>query len=242
MRKAERLFQLVNLIRVHQPVTAATLAERLGVSVRSIYRYIDDLSLSGIPLYGEAGVGYALHEHFELPPLSLSAAELQALQFAVALARQSAGRQLGEAAASLQAKLEAALSPGALAHEPARLRAMAAPLSCAQQQRWDQLMQAIEAGLWLRLSYRREDGRRSFRRVLPLGLFYWRPQWTVGAWCGLRQQFRDFRLDRIETLEPCEAIPGATAPGLEQYLAQRQAEANAWAQSQAESAKVRAPH
>ncbi|MEE1920209.1 HTH domain-containing protein, partial [Pseudomonas asiatica] len=69
MRKADRLFQLVNLIRVHQPISAERLASRIGVSVRSIYRYIDDLSFSGIPIYGTAGVGYALDADFEMPPL-----------------------------------------------------------------------------------------------------------------------------------------------------------------------------
>ena len=75
MRKADRLFQLVNLIRVRQPVTAAVLAAELGLSVRSIYRYVDDLSVAGIPVYGEAGIGYRLDPAFELPPLSLDAAE-----------------------------------------------------------------------------------------------------------------------------------------------------------------------
>jgi len=72
MRKADRLFQLTNLIRARQPVTAHQLAEELGVSVRSIYRYIDDLSVSGIPVYGIAGEGYRLYEGFELPPLNLT--------------------------------------------------------------------------------------------------------------------------------------------------------------------------
>ena len=83
MRKADRLFQLVNLIRVHQPVTAAFLAERLEVSVRTVYRYIDDISASGIPVYGEAGRGYTLSEGFELPPLTLSDDELEALTLSV---------------------------------------------------------------------------------------------------------------------------------------------------------------
>ena len=85
MRKAERLFQLVNLIRAQQPITAEQLAQRIGVSVRTIYRYIDDLSLSGIALYGEPGRGYSLQDGFELPPLTLSQDEIAALLLGVEL-------------------------------------------------------------------------------------------------------------------------------------------------------------
>jgi predicted DNA-binding transcriptional regulator YafY len=79
VRKSDRLFQLTNLLRAHQPLTARELATRLCVSERTIYRYIDDLSLAGIPVYGEAGLGYRLSEGFEMAPLQLSATELEAL-------------------------------------------------------------------------------------------------------------------------------------------------------------------
>ncbi|EIK45896.1 helix-turn-helix type 11 domain-containing protein [Cellvibrio sp. BR] len=87
MRKANRLFQLVNLIRRQQPVSAAKLAEQLQVSVRSIYRYINDLSVTGVPVYAEPGLGYRLQPGLELPPLHLSPEELDALQLAVSFYR-----------------------------------------------------------------------------------------------------------------------------------------------------------
>ncbi|WP_444939344.1 helix-turn-helix transcriptional regulator [Microbulbifer sp. JMSA002] len=75
MRKSDRLFQLANILRAHQPITAKELAEKLSVSERTIYRYMDDLSVSGIPVYGETGVGYRLSNGFELPPLQLTQEE-----------------------------------------------------------------------------------------------------------------------------------------------------------------------
>lgn len=107
MRKANRLFQLVNLIRVHQPITAQQLAERMEVSVPSIYRYMDDLSVSGIPIYGEPGRGYALLDNFELPPLTLNTDELEALTLGVEMLPNATGSELAGAAKTLLSKIEA---------------------------------------------------------------------------------------------------------------------------------------
>lgn len=94
MRKADRLFQVVNLIRTHQPITAQQLAERIGVSVRTIYRYIVDISITGIPVYGESGIGYLMDEDFELPPLTLNQDELAALMLGVEMLSRATGSTL----------------------------------------------------------------------------------------------------------------------------------------------------
>ncbi len=109
MRKADRLFQLVNLIRIHQPISAERLASRIGVSVRSIYRYIDDLSFSGIPIYGTTGVGYALDADFEMPPLTLNRLELDALMLGMEMLSASADNDLSAAARMLLSKISASL-------------------------------------------------------------------------------------------------------------------------------------
>lgn len=109
VRKSDRLFQLTNLLRAHQPLTARDLATRLCVSERTIYRYIDDLSLAGIPVYGEAGLGYRLSEGFEMAPLQLSAAELEALITGVNLVAVLTGKGMADPARALLAKIEAAL-------------------------------------------------------------------------------------------------------------------------------------
>ena len=79
MRRADRLFQIVQHLRGGRLVTARMLAERLEVSERTIYRDIADLQSTGVPIDGEAGVGYLLREGFDLPPLMFSRDEIVAL-------------------------------------------------------------------------------------------------------------------------------------------------------------------
>ncbi|UYC12306.1 YafY family protein [Xanthomonas sp. CFBP 8445] len=224
MRKAERLFQLVNLIRVRQPVTAAVLATELGLSVRSIYRYLDDLSLGGIPVYGEAGIGYRLDPAFALPPLALSGEEVEALQLAVEMLACSGGGQLQPAARSLLHKLQAALPmPAAVPRVARALRAAPVALPC-----WQALHAATAQRRSVRLRYRSLQGETSERAVLPLGLFHWGQHWTLGSWCGLRAAYRDFRLDRIEAVQPCATpLPVPAHVALDAYLQHQRV---AWAQ------------
>lgn len=226
MRKSDRLFQLTNLLRAHQPLTATALAERLGVSERTIYRYMDDLSLAGIPVYGEAGVGYRLSEGFELPPLQLCAAELEALITGVNLVTVLTGKGLADPALSLLAKIEAALPAGRPASLVARsVRVPDYRRASAEYGRWDQLHGAIAAGDWLTIDYGAASGQQTRRLVYPLGLFYWGGRWTLGAWCTLRQGYRDFRIDRIEAQAPvpdCDDPPAWVS--LAHYLDERRAE------------------
>lgn len=225
MRKSDRLFQVVNLVRVHQPITAAKLAERLGVSVRTIYRYIDDLSLSGIPIYGEAGVGYALHKDFELPPLSLNGGELEALGVAVELLSKSAGHELAQYAHSLLAKIDAALP---LPRTRPTEQAVFSPFELQHpdaKRHWDQLRNAIHGRQAVRATYTSLTGTVSDRTLFPLGLFHWGGKWTVGSWCVLREDYRDFRVDLIRQLVPLpEAVQRPVQVSLAAYMA-RQAQA-----------------
>lgn len=200
MRKADRLFQIVNLVRAHQPISAANLAKRLNVSVRTIYRYIDDISASGIPIYGETGLGYALLQDFELPPLSLTCNEMEALILSVSMLSRSVGDQCSAAAQSLLAKIQAASPSIPHIHTPLIARSLAArPIHLGD---WDTLHKAIQMRHTYRITYQSITGDRSVRVILPLGLFYWGGKWTVGTWCFLRNAFREFRLDLIEQITP----------------------------------------
>lgn len=222
MRKADRLFQLVNLIRVHHPVTAAQLAARLEVSVRTIYRYIDDISASGIPVYGEAGRGYTLSEGFELPPLTLSDDELEALTLSVDMLSRAAGLELSCAARSLLAKINAVVPAAKRPAVTPQLQSLASGLAPEQMRHWDRLRRAIRQGEALQLDYLSLSGEHSQRTVWPLGLFYWGGKWTLGTWCYLRQDYRDFRVDTIQRLEPAANVaPPAAEINLDHYTRQR---------------------
>lgn len=202
MRKSDRLFQLTNLLRTHQPITAKRLAEKLSVSERTIYRYIDDLSLSGIPIYGEVGLGYKLSEGYELPPLQLSPNELEALVSGVNFIAALTGKNLADSAHSLLAKIEAVLPNGvtAVSYEERAIKIPGSRRGTVEYEIWDKVHSAIESESWIDISYEAESGNITQRVVFPLGLFYWGGKWTIGCWCSLRSCYRDFRVDRITEL------------------------------------------
>lgn len=197
VRKADRLFQIINLIRVHQPITANDLAARLGVSTRTIYRYVDDLSLSGIPIYGEPGVGYAVHKNFELPPLALNASELEILILSLDMLSTSVGGEAQATAQALLAKIEAAVPSGSRATSTKRIFSMVATPQAEQGECWEALRTAIGLTAAVQISYLSLRNETTTRQVLPLGLFYWGGKWTAGVWCCARKAYRDFRVDRI---------------------------------------------
>lgn len=202
MRRADRLFQIVQLVRGRRLSTAEYIGARLEVSVRTVYRDIADLQRQGVPIEGEAGVGYRMRAGFDLPPLMFSREEAQAIVAAVRLAQPRLD-------AALAAQAETALSK-ILAVLPAAARAAAESLAVyapavgpdePTRRRLERLRRAAEARQVVRLGYLDLKGGRSERRVRPLGSFYWGAVWTLAAWCELRQGFRSFRVDRIEVLE-----------------------------------------
>lgn len=198
MRRADRLFLLIHALRGRRVVTARRLAELLEVSERTIYRDVRDLQLSGIPIEGEAGVGYALRRGSDIPPLMFTRDELEALVVGARMVETWTGERIARAGRRALTKIEAVL-PDDLKRRTESSRVFAPPVArhAAVAQRLDQLHAAIGARLVVELDYRREDGQASLRAVRPLCLAYWGALWTLGAWCELRSDFRNFRLDRI---------------------------------------------
>jgi predicted DNA-binding transcriptional regulator YafY len=201
MRRAERLFQLVQLIRGRRLSTAAFLAQRLEVSERTVYRDVADLMAQGVPIEGEAGVGYRMNTGFDLPPLMFTNEEAQALVASVRLAQPRLDAALGRHAEGALSKILAVLPPAARAAAES-LAVYAPPVGPdeATRQRLEAVRIAAEARHKLALSYLDLKERRSERVVRPLGCFYWGSVWTVAAWCESRVGFRSFRVDRIEQL------------------------------------------
>lgn len=201
MRRADRLFEIVHHLRGRRLTTAAQLAEWLEVSERTIYRDIADLLASGIPIDGEAGVGYRLQPHFELPPLMFTHNEIDALVAGARLIESWGGATLASGARSAIAKISAVLPPDKRRTlESTPVHAPNFFINEKMSHHMDELRRAINESRYAEMSYEDIENKASNRRVRSLGLFYWGDRWTLGAWCELRQDFRSFRLDRISHL------------------------------------------
>ena len=199
MRRADRLFQIVQLLRRRRTVvTAAQIADRLEISERTVYRDIRDLIQAGTPIDGEAGVGYRLQPGYDLPPLMFDREEIQALVLGARIVAQFGDPALARASESILSKvagvlpkeLEPLLADTRLFVPKTRsgTRASAA-LAVARE--------ALVAQRRLHVKYASEKGEETERTIRPLGLFFWGKTWTLAAWCEMRTGFRNFRLDRI---------------------------------------------
>jgi predicted DNA-binding transcriptional regulator YafY len=220
MRRADRLFLIIHALRGRRTALAARrLAETLSVSLRTIYRDVADLQLSGVPIEGEAGIGYMLRKGADIPPLMFTAEELEALVVGTRFVRAFAGARLAGGAQAALLKIEAVLPP------ELRQRAMRSRIFAPA--RWyeggsgmiDSLHEAIAAHRVLRVDYLDGEQRSSLREVEPLCLAFWGRAWTLGAWCRLRTDFRNFRPDRIASFEPTGEVFAETPErGLDAYL------------------------
>lgn len=200
-RRADRLFALLQQLRGGKVWTAQKLAEALEVSERTIYRDIADLQANAVPIDGAAGVGYRLQPGFELPPLMFTRDEIEALVIGARLARAVVGDALVPSIDRALAKIETVL-PKERRRDLQRPKVFApAPVvEKAVQDTLHQLRMAIDTRHVAHVRYTREDGEQSERDLLPLGLYFWGKTWTLVAWCEMRDDFRHFRLDRINAL------------------------------------------
>ncbi|MDH5180077.1 MAG: YafY family transcriptional regulator [Gammaproteobacteria bacterium] len=198
MRRADRLFQIIQYLRTRRITTAQWLAEQLEVSERTIYRDISDLTASGVPIEGEAGIGYVLRKGFDLPPLMFTEEELAALTLGAQIVKSWADPQLAGAAQNILSKVELVL-PDALKDKLNNSRLFSPMVRLAPETAYTlaMLRQAAAANQKISFGYTRADGNTSQRTVWPLGLFFWGSVWTLAAWCELRGALRNFRIDRI---------------------------------------------
>lgn len=202
MRPADRLFRIIQLMRAKgRAMTAAEIAGEMEVAPRTIYRDMEHLIASGAPIDGERGVGYLLREAFDAPPLTFTYEQLEALAFGVRAVRMLGDPTLAQAGREALDKIERQLPP----EHAERLRA--APLfafrSSWQPQppaRLGDIRKAIAERRKLTIGYRSLSEDTTSRTVWPLGLSVFGHLWLMTSWCELRNDFRDFRLDRIEAL------------------------------------------
>lgn len=198
VRRADRLFEIIQLLRRKPTVRAREIAEVLEVSERTIYRDVRDLMASGVPIEGEAGVGYALMPGFDLPPLMFKEQEIEALVLGARIVESWADRELAAAAADAIAKIEAVIPQG-LREYMARTALLAPGTHFMEPLSFDfaDLRRAVRSQLKVHFLYQDVLQRPSERTVRPLSLAYFGPVWVLAAWCELREDFRTFRLDRI---------------------------------------------
>jgi predicted DNA-binding transcriptional regulator YafY len=221
VRPADRLFQIVLLLSRGRVLTAHALAGRLRVSVRTVYRDIQDLVQSGVPVEGEPGVGYCLRSGYQVPPMMFDPEELQALVFGAGVARAWGDAEMADAADRILAKIEGVL--------PAHLRPrLNAPHLVVPEARMSEaaiavlhtVRDAINRRRRITLDYRDVSSASTRRTVWPLALAYWGASWTLGAWCELRGDFRNFRIDRVAGIRllPAE-FPDEPGKRLKDYYA-----------------------
>lgn len=221
MRKATRLFEILTLLRGRRTaVTAESLAQDLEVSVRTVYRDVAGLQASGVPIDGEAGVGYWLRPGFHMPPLMFDAEELLALLVGGQMVEAFTDPELGEAAIRARNKILAILPDDLSA------RASAQPYRVPVRERDNELRarhgilrRASETRQKLKVMYTDKEGGATQRTIWPMGLMGWGDVWTLLAWCELRQDYRNFRFDRMGAVtQTGETFPAHPERSLAHYL------------------------
>ncbi|MEJ1967207.1 MAG: YafY family protein [Rhizomicrobium sp.] len=200
MRRAERLFQIIQILRrsKRHPIRAGDIAGELEISLRTVYRDIAQLLAERVPIRGEAGIGYVLEDGFDMPPLMLTADEIEAAMLGAQWVMGRGDAALARAARDLVAKIGAVVPP--------HLRPLALD-STLVSPNWTRIVSdsvdmarvraAIHAQTKIALLYGDEQGRQTERTIWPIAVSYWDTVRVVVAWCELRNGFRSFRTDRV---------------------------------------------
>ncbi len=206
MRKADRLFEIIQILRrSKRPVTADAIAAELETSKRSVYRDISALLAQRVPIRGEAGVGYVLDRGLDMPPLMLTTDEIEAAVLGAQWVIARGEPELSKAAHNLLAKIEASV--------PDRLRPYIEEPAVRVPKAWNRapdaidlarLRDAIRTGRKILLNYRDAEGRDTRRVIWPIVVGYFETTRIVAAWCETRKDFRSFRSDRIITADILE--------------------------------------
>ena len=221
MRRAERLFRLVRELRSRNISRAEDLAATFEISVRTVYRDIAHLQASGLPIEGEAGVGYILRPGFDLPALTFTFEQIDALAVGLSFVEAAGDASLSLAAKEVRAKLQAALP------EPDQRKLDQAPFFASRRHgpadpKLRTIREAIREARILRLRYGDAADTFTDRRVRPLAIWAFTDGWLFAAWCEFRDDFRAFRLDRISMIEAtCDHFAHEPDKSLKAYLSSK---------------------
>lgn len=199
MRRSDRLFDIIQRLRpASRPTTATTLAEALEVTPRTVYRDIAALQARRVPIEGAPGIGYVLRKSFNLPPLNFTIDEIEAIAVGARMVHRLKDPKLQEAAQSVLAKVTVAV-PERLRPHIADAQIYVSPGMTAEAQGADlaEVRAAIRDSAKLYISYADEQGRRTNRIIWPIAMAYYVDVTLIGAWCELRADYRNFRVERI---------------------------------------------
>jgi len=202
MSRSARLLDLIQLLRTYRrPVSGAALAQRLDISIRTLYRDIATLQAQGADIQGAPGFGYVLRPGFLMPPMMLSEEEIEALVLGARWVAARTDDELKDAARNALAKIAAVL-PADLRHELETNSLLVSPARRPNVGTTDlpAIREAIRQGLKLDIGYADINGRSTSRRIWPFALGYFEETRVLAAWCELREDFRHFRAERIASM------------------------------------------
>ncbi|MEP3276647.1 MAG: YafY family protein [Stappiaceae bacterium] len=203
MSRSDRLIRMMQVLRrLPSPVTASRLAAEMEISERSIYRDIQSLRASGAVIDGEAGYGYTLTEDPSLPPMHFEADEVEALALGLHTVAKLGNSEFTYAAQNALVKLEASLTASMrlrLRHATVGSHILRSPSDTGKD--FPQLREAIWCEQVVRLEYLDLNDQFSKRKIWPLSIYFFDEVQAIIAWCCLREDFRMFRLDRVQSIE-----------------------------------------
>ncbi|MEZ5490119.1 MAG: YafY family protein [Gammaproteobacteria bacterium] len=221
MRRADRLIQIVHYLRrMHHAVTARRIADQFDICQRTVYRDIQDLMNSGVPIYGEAGVGYVIDKKYHLPPVMFDPDELEAIALGISMVRTWTDERFAEKAASALNKVQAVL-PANLLNNMQQVATFSenSMAKIPWEVDFSEVRNCIRERRKIRFEYMDLSDCVSARTVRPLALTFFGPVWLLLAWCDTRQDFRNFRLDRMRSMKiPGDLFPIEKDKSLDEYL------------------------
>jgi len=202
MRRADRLIKMTHYLRQRRrAVTAKQIAEAFDICTRTVYRDIQCLMDSNVPIKGEAGIGYLIDKQYYLPPITFDADELEAIGLGISMVRQWTDNKFAEKATNAFEKIQAVL-PSNLQGELQQITTYAVPTRppVPWTVSFSELRECIRDQRKISVVYVAESQQRTTRTLQPLALFFFSPVWLLASWCEKRKDFRNFRLDRIEKI------------------------------------------
>ncbi len=223
MRRADRLIKIVHYLRrMRHAVTAQKIAEDFEICQRTVYRDIQDLMNSGVPIYGEAGVGYVIDKKYHLPPVMFDADELEAIALGINMVCNWTDEKFSAKARNALEKIQAVLSDSLLRDmEQLTTYSEESHRKIPWEADFSEIRECIRSRRKISFQYRDLKNRVSDRTIRPLSMVFFGPVWLVTGWCESRKDFRNFRLDRIRHFQSTEEVfrdeKGKT---LKAYLAQ----------------------